>query len=694
MQASHMTAVSGRRHSTAPAPLLAALSLACLAASLLPGVSGQACNAPTDIVASSDAFCVEYCIQQARQGQYARPFTYTGPSQQLCCRCRFTPAPSPPPLPPPSPPNPPPQPPQPPVLPPPAPPRPPNPPPRPTCGKSQNWIVSNREECFRDCEATAEAYGSGVTVDPQPYAATTAGLTGSDGTPLDAGILCCVCNFIFPPPPPPPSPPPSPSPPPLPPSPSPPSPMPPSPRPPKPPPPSPPPSPAPSPPPPQPSPSPPPSPPPPPAPKPPSPPPLPAPPSPSPSPPPSPRPKPPPRPPPSPPPSPPPPPPSPPFPPPKPPLPPVPFEGCNKEEDVRVMDGAECVRRCTAQLKVAGVEAGSTIDPVIYPGRLNGSCCDCGIKGPARPPPPSPQPPSPPSPPPAPPPPPPPSPPPPPRLVKAVLSLADLSFPMDGKRQEDVIAVMRGISGSQWQYRSQQPMTGSNVPLLPSNVSAPPPPPPPSLITGGTRRRLLVLQARRRLQQQAAGAGAAAPAAAAATQWYLPPDTGAAAPDGVTGVYFFADCLVAADNVSSVVAALYGSSDSGDFTRLLNAQGVPTSRAIAMYVGTGTPYFELRQQGSEQASGQSTAPPSDSGGSSSSTGMIIGIVAGVAAVLLATIVLVAILSRRRKKREIKLHAAAASAARSSMRAAQGGVSVQRLPSQRGGMPSLNGAPVV
>lgn len=78
MQASHMTAVSGRRHSTAPAPLLAALSLACLAASLLPGVSGQACNAPTDIVASSDAFCVEYCIQQARQGQYARPFTYTG----------------------------------------------------------------------------------------------------------------------------------------------------------------------------------------------------------------------------------------------------------------------------------------------------------------------------------------------------------------------------------------------------------------------------------------------------------------------------------------------------------------------------------------------------------------------------------------------------------------------------------------
>jgi hypothetical protein len=28
-------------------------------------------------------------------------------------------------------------------------------------------------------------------------------------------------------------------------------------------------------------------------------------------------------------------------------------------------------------------------------------------------------------------------------------------------------------------------MTGSNVPLLPSNVSAPPPPPPPSLITGG-----------------------------------------------------------------------------------------------------------------------------------------------------------------------------------------------------------------
>lgn len=43
-----------------------------------------------------------------------------------------------------------------------------------------------------------------------------------------------------------------------------------------------------------------------------------------------------------------------------------------------------------------------------------------------------------------------------------------------------------------------------------------------------------------------------------------------------------ADCLVAADNVSSVVAALYGSSDSGDFTRLLNAQGAPERHSLGV----------------------------------------------------------------------------------------------------------------
>ncbi|KAL4436877.1 hypothetical protein ABPG75_004016 [Micractinium tetrahymenae] len=759
-----------------PAAAAASTPLLLVALVLLPGTASAAvggCN-QGGVPARSRAACLRYCLGQAVPGTQPSINLYQGTGPLKCCDCNFRVAPSPPPPKPPRPPRPP----QPPPAPPPPPPSPPPRPPKPrTCGGTEHPIVDSQDGCVAECGWELADQPPGTLMDPRAYTPNTGGLPDGPGGGANAGLLCCVCNFVTPSPPPSPPPPcqaaedlvvpsegdcasqceaqlaeqgpalvaapvtyegldgqlccscvlstapspplPSPPPPSLPP-PSLPSPPPPSPV-------------LPSLPPPAlfpppavaptpvssaslpaallllPSPAPPPpgvaSPPPSPAPPPPPPPTL------------------------------------------SPPAAQPPLAGCQIQKDQLVESEAACSTRCQ-DLAVAG-PTGTTAAYSVYPGPGGRLCCSCifTLPQPAPPPPLLPPPPMPsplpppmpsPQPPPAPmesPPPPaaspfpppvplPPLPPPPgpvssasieqsppeaPKLVKAVMRLDNLSFPMGQADVDSTLSVMGSIAGVAWAYRSQQPASPGRIPLMPSAaLGGPPPagarqllsrsgsrqlqqvvvavPPSPRLAAGssacpGTGDAVVADQAAcaEECKSQTVGSSSVGVAGAALSpETYAgpsgelcckcvyqrvavsPPPPPAPSPPLTSRTWYVPPNLGAA--VPADTSGVYFFADSS--VPASQVDGVVSS----MYASSDNGYLSNQLQAAGvPVTGAAvlyvgvddpvfSAPAVDQNGtpdstSSSNTSMIVGIVAGVAAALAATTVLAFVISRRRRRRQ-------------------------------------------
>ena len=60
------------------------------------------------------------------------------------------------------------------------------------------------------------------------------------------------------------------------------------------------------------------------------------------------------------------------------------------------------------------------------------------------------------------------------QLVKAVLGLGDVTYPMAARKQRIVLRVLQDITGARWTYRTEQYSTPSSLPQVTVNASAVP----------------------------------------------------------------------------------------------------------------------------------------------------------------------------------------------------------------------------